>query len=392
MRGLVLRLVALAAGLVVAVVAVELALPFVIERGACGGQTPFWRPDARVGWALVPGVARDAVVCDERGAEVTRHRIEVNAAGFRDRPRRRERTAGVPRVLVLGDSFVEAMQVDFADTFLARIEARLGVEMLNAGVSGYSTDNELRAWDVPAPEWRPDAVLLVLFVGNDVMENGARLAIENPHGLPPKPWLGLDGAVDTSPALARCYGGVRTAAHVADAMPALVWDASRVVRWSLTTGASALLTGLCDDAAGPPLVPGQRELFGVYGPPGNDAWREAWTATEARLAELASHVAARGARLGVVLAPWQAEYDPTSPGHVLFGGGRRWDFAYPYERLGAFLSARSIPWTSLRPALADHHAATGRTGAYAWDGHWDPDGHAVVATALEPFVATLVGR
>jgi hypothetical protein len=390
-RGLVLRLLALGAGLALALVAGELALPFVVDRGACGGQLPFWRPDARVGWALVPGAARDAVVCDERGHEVGRHRVEVNADGLRDRARRRERTTGTPRVLVLGDSYVEAMQVDFDDTFLARLEARLGVEMLNAGVSGYATDNELRAFDVLAPVWRPDAVALVVFVGNDVMENGPRLYLKNPHGLPPKPWIGLP---EQSAALARCYAGARAAARVADATPGFVWDASRVVRWSLTAGTGSLLTRLCDDAAGPRLVPGQGELFGVYGPPETDAWQEAWALTEEHLVELASHVKATGARFAVVLAPWQVEYDPTSPLHKLFPAraGRPWDFDYPEARLGAYLGTHDVAWMSLRPALAAHHAATGRTGAYAWDGHWDADGHAVVATALEPLVASLVGR
>jgi hypothetical protein len=390
-RGIVLRLLALGGGIALALVVAELALPFVVDRGACGGQLPFWRPDARVGWALVPGAARDAVVCDERGREVARHRVEVNADGLRDRARRHERTTGTPRVLVLGDSYVEAMQVDFADTFLARLESRLGVEMLNAGVSGYATDNERRAFDVLAPAWRPDAVLLVVFVGNDVMENGARLYLKNPHGLPPKPWVGI---AETSPALARCYGGARAAARVADATPGFVWDASRVVRWSLTAGAGALLTRLCDDAAGPRLVPGQGELFGVYGAPETDAWREAWTATEADLVSLASQARAAGVRFGVVLAPWQVEYDATSPLHRQFPprAGHPWEFDYPEERLGAVLGAHDIAWTSLRPALSAHHAATGRTGAYAWDGHWDADGHAVVATALEPFVAALTER
>ena len=50
--------------------------------------------------------------------------------------------------------------------------------MLNAGVSGYSTDNELRAFLSRGARYAPDAVLLVFHVGNDVLENGARLYLE----------------------------------------------------------------------------------------------------------------------------------------------------------------------------------------------------------------------
>ena len=41
-------------------------------------------------------------------------------------------------------------------------------------------------------------------------------------------------------------------------------------------------------------------------------------------------------------------------------------------------------------ALRDHLAATGRTGTYEGDKHWNTEGHAVVAQALASFVAELV--
>jgi len=391
MRGVLLRIASVGIGLTLALGLVELGLPLALDRGPCSGQVPFWRPSAVAGWTLVPNVVRDAVVCDEHGREVARHRIAVNALGLRDRPRTFERRPDRARVVVLGDSYVEAMQVDLEETFLSRLERATGAEMIDAGVSGYSTDNELRAFAERDRRFGADVVLLVFFVGNDVLENGARLYLENPHGLPPKPWVGNG---ETSGPLARCFGVARGAAHVADALPDALWRASRLVRWSLTGGVGALLRAACRDAAGPALVPGRPELFGVYGAPETIAWEEAWAATEANLAALVARVRESGAEVGVVLAPWHVEYDPRSVLHLLFarGQGRAWDFRYPHERLGARLSEWNVAWTSLAPAFAAHHAATGRPGAYAWDGHWDAEGHAVVAAALEPFVATLLAK
>ena len=68
---------------------------------------------------------------------------------------------------------------------------------------------------------------------------------------------------------------------------------------------------------------------------------------------------------------------------------RHWDYDYPYGRLTELLTREGVPWISLLPPLRSHYDATGRPGCYDWDGHWDAEGHAVVADALAPFVAEL---
>src|SRR5262245_19778803 len=126
MRGPVLRIASVVLGLAIALVLLELVLPIALDRGPCSGQVPFWWPSAVAGWTLVPGVVRDAVVCDEHDREVARHRIAINALGLRDRPRTFARQPGRSRVVVLGDSYVEAMQVDLEETFLSRLERTTG--------------------------------------------------------------------------------------------------------------------------------------------------------------------------------------------------------------------------------------------------------------------------
>src|SRR5262249_43018693 len=192
----------------------------VVTPTACAPeQAPLWRPDARVGWSLIPGAERDAVVCDG-SREVARQRVRINAAGYRDRERTYAPEESAVRVAVLGDSFTEALQVSLPEMFTQRLEAALGAEVLNLGVSGYSTDNELRLFRARAAGYHPNVVLLVFFVGNDVLENGAMLYLKDPHGLPPKPWLETAGA---SPGLARCLAVHRAAAHVADRAPTALW-------------------------------------------------------------------------------------------------------------------------------------------------------------------------
>ena len=388
MRGARLLLVLVSAA--VALVVAEAVAPLVLPRRCGRGNAPLWRPTRDAGWSLMPNAEGDVAVCDATGGEIARHHVVINAGGQRDRPRRRERTPGVPRVLVLGDSFVEALQVDLSDTFTAQLEDRLGIEVLNAGVSGYATDNEVRAFTATGLAYHPDAVLLVFYVGNDVLENGARLYLRDPRGLPAKPWLRSDGV---SGRLAACLAVHRAAARVSAAIPAALWRTSRIVRFGAVLGVDEMLAAACAGATGAPRLAGVPELLGVYEPPATPAWAEAWETTEQSLRELARSVQEAGMAFGVALASAAFEYDAAMRVHERMYPATRevaWQWEYPSKRLGAFLDGEAIRWVSLRPAFERHYRETGRPGAYVWDGHWDAEGHAVVADTLAPFVSGLV--
>ena len=71
------------------------------------------------------------------------HDVSFNSAGMRDREHAVGKEAGVFRILVLGDSFMEAFQVPFEASLPSLLEQALGqrtgkrVEVVNAGVSGW---------------------------------------------------------------------------------------------------------------------------------------------------------------------------------------------------------------------------------------------------------------
>ena len=93
--------------------------------------------------------------------------IELNAQGFRDAPfePRSER----PRVVALGDSLTFGWGVEAAEGFTARLEQRLGVEVLDLAVCGYGTDQELLLWERDGRALQPDLVLLTV-CENDLWE------------------------------------------------------------------------------------------------------------------------------------------------------------------------------------------------------------------------------
>src|SRR5439155_17412844 len=97
------------------------------------------------------------------------------------------------RILVLGDSFTEGLQVEQDETFPKLLEQRLGdgVEVLDAGVSAYGTDSELLFWESEGWKYRPDLVLLAFNTGNDILENHYGLMRGTHVPYPEKPQFAL---------------------------------------------------------------------------------------------------------------------------------------------------------------------------------------------------------
>ena len=142
-------------------------------RGLGVSYPIFHRLEPLRGWAPWPGVAGEYM-------EEGRAHISNNREGFRDREHAIPKPADVIRIAVLGDSFTEAQSVPIDKTFWSVMEQRLQkcealggrrIEVLNFGVSGYGTAQELVTFRTNVKKYAPDIVLLAFFSGNDVWNN-----------------------------------------------------------------------------------------------------------------------------------------------------------------------------------------------------------------------------
>lgn len=102
--------------------------------------------------------------------------VSYNASGWRDLPRVEDKADGVARVLVLGDSFMEAYSVRFEDSLPAVLEQLTNteerqVEVINFGVGGYGTLQEYLVFDAIGRAYRPDVVVLAMYLANDLRNN-----------------------------------------------------------------------------------------------------------------------------------------------------------------------------------------------------------------------------
>jgi hypothetical protein len=96
--------------------------------------------------------------------------FRLNSFGMQNDEIALEKPAGVYRIAVFGDSYVEALQVPRADNYLnlvgQTLSQRLGkkVEVLNFGVSNYSVAQDYLRYQTVARQFKPDLVIQVFRV------------------------------------------------------------------------------------------------------------------------------------------------------------------------------------------------------------------------------------
>jgi hypothetical protein len=125
-----------------------------------------------------------------------RHRTQaktifVNRKGYRGREHDLARTPGVARVVMLGDSITFGPGVDDTETFSHRLDSLPnGPEVVNLGVMGYGTDQELLKLEREGLAFDPDVVILHFCLHNDFADNMLARALYD--GVHPKPYFTYD--------------------------------------------------------------------------------------------------------------------------------------------------------------------------------------------------------
>jgi len=119
--------------------------------------------DPELGWRLVAGITKkDYQWCDQLPAT-------TNSAGWRDAEHTLEKPNGVTRIVALGDSFTFGYGVDFGQRFTEFLEESMSrAEVINMGVFAYGTDQEVRVYELYGRQYKPDIVILNVYLGNDI--------------------------------------------------------------------------------------------------------------------------------------------------------------------------------------------------------------------------------
>lgn len=320
----------------------------------------FLQPHSELGWSHVPN--------KEGYYTVGKHRIHVriNSKGLRDREYPYEKEKGSFRILVLGDSFTEGLQVPMEDTFANVLERRLSgsqrnYEVINGGLSGVGTDYELLFFRRKGHKYCPDLVILAFF-GNDIYDNYRSQAILGNKNAPLEyEKKGLVTRLKRFLAQKSCaynYFGYTLPKH-------LPFLASVLMKLRL------LSSQPMDDARGVDQL--HYLVFAKeYGP----EWKKAWNVTQVLISELKKEAEQRGTNMAVVSIPFREQvYEKLWKSKLSRPGmrGREWDLNKPDRLLARFLADAEIPFLQLLPHFKK--AADKSELYHSEDGHWNVDGH-----------------
>jgi hypothetical protein len=379
-----------------AIVAVSVAFSLVAGEGVLrliGFSYPaFHVPDELAGIRLRPGA--HGWYSEEGAAYVT-----INSDGWRDIERAKAKPPGVVRIALLGDSFMEAIQVAREDTFAARLEGELGscrpfgkrpVEVLNFGVSSYGTAQELLTLRHRAREYAPDVVMLAFLPSNDVRNNSSTL-----EEWKARPFFELKGgelAVDNAfrddPGFKRRKQRTEDTAFLLDLRLHQLLRKVRDGRYQGWNDAPTLAIGHAPALREPGIA--ERALV----PPKDGAWDEAWKLTDRLIEAVHAEAQSFGARFVlVVLTTGGSVYPDESVRQRHAASLGVDDLYYPDRRLGRLGKEYGFEVVSLGPAMqrrADESGAFfhGFSNTRMGVGHWNSAGHrAAAAIVAEHFCA-----
>src|SRR5687768_7735837 len=168
-RRVVARAVLVLAGVALPLLVLELALRIFGPIVPGNYETGVWAEGHPVvGHFHIPGSSAWI-----REPEFTTH-LRFNRFGLRGPEIAAEPTPAARRILLLGDSFLEAKQVSERDALPSRLGIELGerqvppTDLLNAGTFDWSQVHEYLYLQHAGPTLRPSLVLQFLYVGNDV--------------------------------------------------------------------------------------------------------------------------------------------------------------------------------------------------------------------------------
>lgn len=344
--------------------------------------TGFHTSDRDLGWKLKPGASGE---WKGEGESFVR----VNSEGLRDREHTKAKPPNTLRVAVLGDSFTEAIHVPVEQTFWSKLERKLGncdavkgrknVEVLNFGVQGYGTAQQLimlrkKVWD-----YNPDIVVLAFYIGNDVINNSPKLEYDRY-----RPFFVYDASGKLVPDMAfRNLAPIdrnERAVSFVDRLPGWIVNNSRILQVAKKADLDIKKRQLSKDFTALSAKNLQQ--------PEDAAWREAWRVTEGLIVTMRNEVVQKKADFLVVTIgdPIQVGRDVkirkdfTTHNNIqdLFYPNRR------LEKLGAREGFRVLNLAEQFQGYTEKYqvCAHGFDNSVPCGGHWNELGHRLASIMI----------
>lgn len=319
-----------------------------------------------------------------------------NSHGFRDFERTWEKTPNTYRILVLGDSYVEALQVPLELAFPALLEAKLNAvsrstrfEVLALGQSGFGTADAYMRYLNDGVRYSPDMVVLAFLTGNDIHNNSKVLNFEQlgfyfvigEGGELELDRSTLDNYRNQMTPLRRLFQAIKARSYLASLISERVFllreqiQERRLRQMHASPGPGSGLDEFSD--------------LNIYLPDPTPRWKGAWEITEKLLLKFAHEVDRRGTRFVLLTLSNAEQVHSKLQQDLNQKHGLSFDFELPDRRLWKFAEKHGISYFGLMPAFRDYHQRTGISlhgfGSVP-AGHWNEAGHQLAAQELFSFL------
>ena len=315
------------------------------------------------------------------------HNLQLNSVGMHDNEHQQSKPANTFRILVLGDSFVRAHQVKEEETSHQVLESLLNsgdspqhFETISAGVDAWGTGQELLYYRNEGRDYQPDLVVLMFYLGNDIVDNlpGRGLTLRGRNCYSPyfvlcgdqldaTPWLFAPGV---SPPIGTCPFGKRV----------LSGFLGKIYQHSQLYGQLEPLL-----ASRPPKVSALD-----YYTQENEFFDYALQLTIALSKQLEEEVRKDGAEFAVVLIspPDLIDFTRMSSSEreavyqTLPFMRRAEEMSPPNRFLAEALAGEGIEVLDLLPSFVEHIDRTGQEHSFQEDKHWNVVGNRLAAEAI----------
>ena len=308
----------------------------------------------------------------------------TNSAGFRDREHTPSKPENTFRILVLGDSYVEAVQLPQEETFWSVLEQQLQadfrhagkqVEVIAMGISGWGTAQQSLALEHYGFIYDPDLVVLAFFGANDLINNSRELQREGsrPYYVLEGDGLRLDESFHSDPVFLKAKSRL-TALKVGLANYSRMLQLIQEIRHRRMASRKALAAAGLDERC--------------FREPEDATWKSAWTVTEKIIERMNTLCQKHGAMFCVatVNSPIQVHPDPAQREAFCKRIGVA-GLNYADDRIEQLGKRLGIPVVVLSEPLRTYAEAHreylhGFANTALGEGHWNATGHRKVGEIL----------
>lgn len=361
------------ASLFLSLLLAEGALRLMAGRLGLKSQEAFYEYNPILGWDHVAG-KMGIFQTDEYTTE-----LGFNSRGVRGPECPYTKDSQTFRIVILGDSFAEGYSVSFENLFSELLRVKLNqnpgrrYEIVNLGIAGYSTDQEVLLFENEAQKYKPELTIL-LFYENDVWFNTqpdywrgrkpsfqlkeGELALFDPAA--PASWI--------KPKNNGSFRGMIKRFYLYNFLNKMLENSPQLYRLALKSGIKKF-----------------PDEFRVWKKISDPDFAQAWDLTEALLLRLKNSAEKVGSRFVVFYVPSELCIDSRAWEEAEFKYNISRDVWSP-DTVGADLTAicrkNSIPLIDPK----DDFLKQNKRLYFRRDGHWNADGHALVSDILYSYI------